>query len=130
MFMTTLVEDMVARSLIVQREGRWNLSKSTDEIRTWIPGTLEQMLRLQFEQLGEDEKAVLTSGSVVGEPPLRVNDQSKFHPLDALVDKGTDREAAPVKECSPFRGFKPLRFRNSIAGTTGSGVARRGRHLC
>jgi DNA-binding winged helix-turn-helix (wHTH) protein/tetratricopeptide (TPR) repeat protein len=67
LFMGTLVEDMVAKNLIVQREGNWMLSKSTEEIRTWIPGTLEQMLRLQFEQLSEDERAVLTSGSVVGE---------------------------------------------------------------
>src|SRR5262249_38680551 len=34
LFMTTLVEDLVARSVIVQREGQWILSKSTEEIRT------------------------------------------------------------------------------------------------
>jgi DNA-binding winged helix-turn-helix (wHTH) protein/tetratricopeptide (TPR) repeat protein len=67
LFMTTLVEDMTARSLLVQREGHWILSKSTEEIRTWIPGTLAQMLRLQFDQLSKDEQAVLTSGSVAGE---------------------------------------------------------------
>src|SRR5262249_15448818 len=67
LFMTTLVEDLVARSVIVQREGQWILSKSTEEIRTRIPATLGQMLRLQLEQLGEDDRAVLTSGSVVGE---------------------------------------------------------------
>ena len=67
LFMTTLVEDMVARSLIVQQDGHWMLSKSVEEIRTWIPQTLEQMLRLQFEQLSDDEQRVLTSGSVVGE---------------------------------------------------------------
>jgi len=67
LFMTTLVEDMVERSLIVQSQGCWGLTGSTEEIRTWIPGTLDQMLRLQFEQLSDDEQALLTSGSVVGE---------------------------------------------------------------
>jgi DNA-binding winged helix-turn-helix (wHTH) protein/tetratricopeptide (TPR) repeat protein len=67
LFMTTLIEDMVARSTIVQREGHWVLSNSVEEIRTWIPASLEQMLRLQFEQLSDDEQRVLTSGSVAGE---------------------------------------------------------------
>src|SRR5262249_38687187 len=58
LFMTTLLEDMVARTLIVEREGHWTLSKSAEEVRTWIPETLEQMLRLQFEQLSEEEQDV------------------------------------------------------------------------
>jgi len=67
LFMTTLVDDMVDRSLIVQSEGYWRLTESIEEIRTWIPESLDQMLRLQFEQLSDDEQALLTSGSVVGE---------------------------------------------------------------
>ena len=67
LFMTTLVDDMAERSLITRREGCWILAESTEEIRTWIPATLDQILRLQFEQANDDEQALLTSGSVVGE---------------------------------------------------------------
>src|SRR5262249_21699261 len=67
LFMSALVEDMVKRSLIIQDEGRWSLTKLPEDIRTWIPETLEQMLRFQFEHLSEDKRRILTAGSVAGE---------------------------------------------------------------
>jgi len=114
LFIATLVEDMVARSLIVQHEGHWILSKSTEEIRTWIPGTLEQMLRLQFEQLSEDEQAVLTSGSVVGElfSVWAVSEMLAVPPdgVETICDRLADRDLF-----IRATGFHPAPDRSSSA---------------
>ena len=119
LFMTTLVEDMVARRLIIQREGHWVLIQSTEEIRTWIPGTLEQMLRLQFEQLSEGDQAVLTSGSVVGElfSVWAVSEMMAVPPdgVEAICDRLAERDlfiratgfhAAPDRSLSAHYQFR------------------------
>jgi DNA-binding winged helix-turn-helix (wHTH) protein/tetratricopeptide (TPR) repeat protein len=67
LFMSALIEDLVKRGLIVQEGGHWQLSDLPENIPTRVPETLEQMLRAQFERLGEAEQRMLACGSVVGE---------------------------------------------------------------
>jgi DNA-binding winged helix-turn-helix (wHTH) protein/tetratricopeptide (TPR) repeat protein len=67
LFMSALVEDLVKRSTIVQQDGYWRLSDLPENIPTRVPETLEQMLRAQFERLGDAEQRILACGSVVGE---------------------------------------------------------------
>jgi predicted ATPase/DNA-binding winged helix-turn-helix (wHTH) protein len=122
LFMTTLVEDMAARSLIAQREGHWILCKPIEEIRTWIPGTLEQMLRLQFEQLTDEERAVLTSGSVAGElfsvwavSALLAAPADRVESIcDGLAERGVFLRAAGIHPAPDGSSSARYEFRHSL----------------
>jgi tetratricopeptide (TPR) repeat protein len=66
LFMTAIVQDMGKKALIAQHEGVWALSVPLEAIAP-VPETLQQMLDVQFEQLGEMERSILERASVAGE---------------------------------------------------------------
>jgi len=67
LFMTAIIRDIVKKGLIVEEQGRWKLSAPLKEVYTGVPESLQQMLEIQFEQLGEEEQRILESCSVAGE---------------------------------------------------------------
>src|SRR5438445_318612 len=66
LFMVSLVEDFVARGLIVIRDGRWKLHAVLEEVEIGVPENLREMIERRVRQLGEDERQVLAAGSVAG----------------------------------------------------------------
>jgi hypothetical protein len=64
--MVSVVDDLVARELIVMREARWELRAVLAEVEVNVPESLCQMIERRMDQLEEDERRVLTVGSVAG----------------------------------------------------------------
>ena len=67
LFMVAIVQDMVNKGLIAEDRGRLTLAAPLEELYPGIPETLQQMLEIQFQQLGQEEQRILQSSSVVGE---------------------------------------------------------------
>jgi DNA-binding winged helix-turn-helix (wHTH) protein/tetratricopeptide (TPR) repeat protein len=66
LFMMSVVEDLVARGLIVMRDERWELRAVLEEVEVSVPESLRQMIERRMGQLEEDERQVLAAGSVAG----------------------------------------------------------------
>jgi DNA-binding winged helix-turn-helix (wHTH) protein/tetratricopeptide (TPR) repeat protein len=66
LFMVSVVEDLVARGLIVLRAGRGELRAALLEVEVSVPESLRQMIERRLGQLEEDEREVLAAGSVAG----------------------------------------------------------------
>jgi DNA-binding winged helix-turn-helix (wHTH) protein/tetratricopeptide (TPR) repeat protein len=66
LFMVSVVEDLVARGLIVMRDERWEMRAVLEEVEVGVPESLRQMIERRMGQLGEDERQVLAAGSVAG----------------------------------------------------------------
>src|SRR5207247_11285211 len=66
LFMVSVVEDLVARGLIVMRDERWELHAVLEEVEVSVPESLRQMIERRMGQLEEDERRVLAAGSVAG----------------------------------------------------------------
>src|SRR2546425_167401 len=66
LFMVSVVEDLVARGLIVMRDERWELRAVLEEVEVSVPESLRQMIERRIGQLEEDERRVLAAGSVAG----------------------------------------------------------------
>src|SRR5215467_5232691 len=66
LFMVSVVEDLVARGLIVMRDGRWALHAALEEVEVSVPESLRQMIERRLGRLEGDEREVLAAGSVAG----------------------------------------------------------------
>lgn len=66
LFMVSVVDDLVARGLIVMRDGRWELRAALGEVEVSVPENLRQMIERRMGQLEDDERQVLAAGSVAG----------------------------------------------------------------
>ena len=66
LFMVSVVEDLVARRLIVVRDERWELRAVLEEVEVSVPESLRQMIERRMGQLEEDERQLLAAGSVAG----------------------------------------------------------------
>jgi DNA-binding winged helix-turn-helix (wHTH) protein len=66
LFMVSVVEDLVARGLIVVRDERWELRAVLEEVEVSVPESLRQMIERRMGQLEEDERQLLAAGSVAG----------------------------------------------------------------
>ena len=67
LFMTTLVQDMVKRGVIEQRDGAWALGAALDAVSPVVPDSLRQLLALHVDALSRPEQEVLKAASVAGE---------------------------------------------------------------
>jgi predicted ATPase len=66
LFMVNVVDYLVAQGLILQREGRWQLTAALEEVEMGVPESLRQMIERQFERLNPEEQRVLEFASVAG----------------------------------------------------------------
>jgi len=105
LFMVSVVEDLVARGLIVMRDGRWGLHAALEEVELSVPESLRQMIERRMGQLEEDERRVLAVGSVAG---------MEFSA--ASVAAALDRKPAEVEECCEELARRLLFIRSLGAG--------------
>src|SRR5262249_22290562 len=66
LFMVSVLEDLVAHGRIVIRDGRWALRAGLDGVAGAVPECLRQMIERRMDQLEEEERQILTAGSVAG----------------------------------------------------------------
>jgi DNA-binding winged helix-turn-helix (wHTH) protein/predicted ATPase len=64
LFMVTVVEELIARAVLVQREGRWELAREVEEGE--MPASLRHFIEQQLERVSPEEQQVLEAASVAG----------------------------------------------------------------
>ena len=64
LFMVTTVQALTSQGLMVEKEGRWELQVSVDDLP--VPESLRQLIEQQLERLGAEERQVLEAASVEG----------------------------------------------------------------
>src|SRR5262249_46253780 len=65
-FIVALLDPLVERQLLVQREDRWELRDDVETLRTVIPEGLRALVEPRLERLTPDEVDVLEAASVAG----------------------------------------------------------------
>jgi predicted ATPase len=66
LFLTTVVNDLIARKVIIQRQGQWRLQDEGLGADLSIPESIRQMIEKQVERLSPEEQKILEAASVVG----------------------------------------------------------------
>jgi DNA-binding winged helix-turn-helix (wHTH) protein/predicted ATPase len=67
LFMINVANDLVARGVLIERNGRWSLAGRLADIEATLPEDLRRLIVLQLERLSRDECEILQAASVVGE---------------------------------------------------------------
>ena len=66
LFMVNIVEDLLTRGVLDERDGQWELTARIDEVEVGVPENLLQMIAQQIERLSREEQRVLEAASVAG----------------------------------------------------------------
>jgi predicted ATPase/DNA-binding winged helix-turn-helix (wHTH) protein len=66
LFMVTVVNELVARGVLVQSDGEWELKGKMEEVADRVPESLQQMIEQQIERLTPEKRQILEVASVVG----------------------------------------------------------------
>ncbi len=66
LFMVALLDDLVGRGMLAEREGIWSLTVTIDEIEAHRPDSVKQLIDMQLDRLTVPEQRVLEAASVVG----------------------------------------------------------------
>jgi predicted ATPase len=66
LFMVNVVNDLVARDVLVQSDGRWELKGEVEEVAGGVPESLQQLIAQQIERLSPETQRMLEVASVAG----------------------------------------------------------------
>jgi predicted ATPase/DNA-binding winged helix-turn-helix (wHTH) protein len=66
LFMVNMVDYLVARGVLVQSDGRWELKGRVDEMAGGVPENLQQLIEQQIERLSPEAQRLLEVASVAG----------------------------------------------------------------
>ncbi len=66
LFVVAALDDLVSRGMIAERDGRWRLVASLDEVATHRADTVLQLIDMQLDRLTDLEQRALEAASVVG----------------------------------------------------------------
>jgi DNA-binding SARP family transcriptional activator/predicted ATPase len=87
LFMADLLRDLRARGVVADPGGRWSLAQSVPAIEHDLPESIRGMIQRKIEQLGDDDRRLLTVASVQG------------HEFDSAIVAGvTSIDPADVEE--------------------------------
>lgn len=66
LFMVSLLEELAGRGMLAERDGRWELTASIEEVQAHRPASVKQLIDIQLDRLAVTEQRVLEAASVVG----------------------------------------------------------------
>src|SRR5712692_6959294 len=66
LFMVNVVNDLVARGVLVQSDGRWELQGRVEELKGGVPESLQQLIEQQIARLRPETQRLLEVASVAG----------------------------------------------------------------
>ena len=66
LFLTAILDDLVGRGMLVERDGRWTLAASLDDLAAHRPDSVKQLIDIQLDRLSTQEQRVLEAASLVG----------------------------------------------------------------
>ena len=104
LFVVNVANDLVARGMLIERNGRWELACRLEEIAATIPEDLRRLIELQLERLTRDEGEVLEVASAAGE---------EFHDATVAAALSQHTETVEIRCCELAR-------RQSLVRTVGS----------
>ena len=104
LFVVNVANDLVARGMLIERNGRWELACRLEEIAATIPEDLRRLIQLQLERLTRDEGEVLEVASAAGE---------EFHDATVAAALSQHTETVETRCCELAR-------RQSLVRTVGS----------
>ena len=102
LFLVTLVDHLVARGMIVGREGQWEIAKEIRDELASVPESLRRLIEQQLERLDPSDRELVEAASLVG-----------IEFAAAAAAAGADRDGADAEEhfvrlaaTGPFVGAK------------------------
>jgi len=104
LFVVNVASDLVARGMLIERNGRWELACQLADIAATIPEDLRRLIELQLERLTHDEGEALEVASAAGE---------EFHDATVAAALGQATETLDTR-CSE------LARRRALVRTVGS----------
>jgi predicted ATPase len=90
LFLVNVASDLVARGMLIERNGRWELTCRLEDIAATIPEDLRRLIELQLERLTGDEGEALEVASAAGE---------EFHDATVAAALGQQTETVEAR-CS------------------------------
>jgi DNA-binding winged helix-turn-helix (wHTH) protein/tetratricopeptide (TPR) repeat protein len=66
LFMASLLDELAGRGMLADREGRWTLTVSIDEVQAHRPASIKQLLDMQLDRLPAAAQRVLEAAAIVG----------------------------------------------------------------
>lgn len=66
LFMVSLLDELAGRGMLAQKDGRWTMTASIDEVHAHRPTSVKQLIDMQLDRLSTAEQRVLEAASVVG----------------------------------------------------------------
>jgi DNA-binding winged helix-turn-helix (wHTH) protein len=66
LFVVALLDELAGRGMLAERDGRWTLTVSIDEVRAHRPASVKQLIDMQLDRLSAAEQRVLEAASIVG----------------------------------------------------------------
>ena len=67
LFLVNVLDHLVTRGVLIQRDGRWILNTTLDKAAQRVPPTIQQIIERQFEHCSPEEQHLLKAASVKGE---------------------------------------------------------------
>jgi DNA-binding winged helix-turn-helix (wHTH) protein/tetratricopeptide (TPR) repeat protein len=67
LFIASLLDDLVARGMLAERDGGWTLTVSLDEVAAHRPDNVKQLIDIQLDRLTAQEQRILEAASLVGQ---------------------------------------------------------------
>ncbi|CAN5903051.1 hypothetical protein BH11MYX3_BH11MYX3_09940 [soil metagenome] len=66
LFLVSILDDLVKRGMIEHRDGGWLLTMGSDEVASYRPATVRQLIDIQLDRLESTEQRVLEAASLIG----------------------------------------------------------------
>ena len=66
LFMTTLVDDLEGKGLLLSRDGQWELSTSVEDVAARRPDSIRRLIDTQIDRLPTLEQRILETAAVAG----------------------------------------------------------------
>jgi DNA-binding winged helix-turn-helix (wHTH) protein len=66
LFMVSLLDELAGRGMLAQKDGRWTLTASIDDVHAHRPASVKQLIDMQLDRLSDAEQRVLEAASIVG----------------------------------------------------------------
>ncbi len=66
LFMVNMVEDWLARGLLVESDGQWALRVELGALQAGVPESLQQMIEKRLDRLRPEEQRIIEVGSIAG----------------------------------------------------------------
>src|SRR5258708_1768204 len=66
LFVTTLIDDLVAERLLLEQDGQWELSTSVENVAARRPDSVRRLIDTQIDRLGYFEQRIVETAAVAG----------------------------------------------------------------